>query len=214
MEFDWKNWSLGGRIIFCSACVALISLFMKWIDFGGMFSQNGFAQQGYLLLPFWVYPLFVLFKKKKMNVFGGIIPAIVAIIIMIAFMSSKKIDEELFGDRIDMNITGSGAWLFLFALIALIIGIIKYVPMDELKSALNTSVSTIKENVDKFKKKPENETVIKSETFISNKPETSNTSVDDDEVFKRLEKLNNLKSSGVISEEEFETEKKKILNKF
>lgn len=65
MEFDWKNWSLGGRIIICSACAALISLFMKWVDVGGMFSQNGFLQQGYLFLPFWAYPLFVLFKKKR-----------------------------------------------------------------------------------------------------------------------------------------------------
>jgi hypothetical protein len=208
MEFDWKNWSLGGRIIICSACAALISLFMKWIDVGGMFSQNGFLQQGYLFLPFWGYPLFVLFKKKKMNIFGAIIPTLVAIIMLIAFMSSRKIEG------MDINVTGSGAWLFLFALIALSIGIIKYVPVDELKSALNSSINTVKENVDKFKKKSENEPVIKSETIISDKPEASNTSVDKDEIFKRFEKLNDLKSSGVISEEEFETEKKKLLNKF
>lgn len=143
-----------------------------------------------------------------MNVFGAIIPTLVAIIMMIAFMSSQKIEG------MDINVTGAGAWLFLFALIALSIGIIKYVPVGELKSALNSSINTVKENVDKFKKKSENETVIKSETIISDKPEASNTSVDKDEIFKRFEKLNELKSSGAISEEEFETEKKKLLNKF
>ena len=207
MEFNWKNWNLGGKIIFCSACVAFISLLMKWVDLG-VFSQNGFAQQGYFLLPCWIYPLFVLLKGKKMNVFGGIIPSVIAIIIMIAFISSKGINEEIFGDVVNVNVAAAGAWLFLFSTIALLIGVLKYVPIDELKASFTHSVNTIKGNVDKLKKDT-NETVIHFEPPMTEK---SNASGNKENAIKKLEKLNELKSSGILSEEEFNIEKKKLLN--
>ena len=207
MGFNWKDWNLGGRIIFCSGCVAIISLLMKWVDLG-VFSQNGFAQQGYFLLPCWIYPLFVLLKGKKMNVFGGIIPSVIAIIIMIAFISSKGINEEIFGDVVNVNVAAAGAWLFLFASVALLIGVLKYVPIDELKASFTHSVNTIRGNVDKFKK-DKNETVMHTESPLSEK---SNSSRNKENALKKLEKLNELKSSGILSEEEFNIEKKKLLS--
>mgnify|MGYP007000269980 CR=1 len=59
MEFNWKNWSTGQRLIFASSVVAVLSLLLPWADMG-LLSVNGFAQQGYLLLIFFIYPLYKL----------------------------------------------------------------------------------------------------------------------------------------------------------
>jgi len=191
MAFNWKDWNLGGKIIFCSACVAIVSLLMKWVDLG-VFSQNGFAQQGYFLLVCWIYPLFVLLKDKKMNVFGGMISSVIAIVVMIVYISSKGINEEIFGEVIDVNVAAAGAWLFLFASVALLIGVVKFVPVVELKASFTHSVNAIKGNVDRLRKDVNEE--------------------DKEDALKKLEKLNDMKKSGILSEEEFEVEKKKVLN--
>lgn len=36
-RFAWAEWNLGGKVIFVSACVALVSMLMKWVD--GRFAQ-------------------------------------------------------------------------------------------------------------------------------------------------------------------------------
>ena len=51
MDFNWKNWSNGQKLIFVSSAVAVASLLLPWADMG-LISVNGFAQQGYLLLVF------------------------------------------------------------------------------------------------------------------------------------------------------------------
>ena len=206
MEYNWKDWNLGGKIIFCSACVAIIALLMKWVDLG-VFSQNGFAQQGYLLLPCWIYPLLVLFKDKKMNVFAGIIPSVIAIIIMITFISSKGINDEIFGDVVNVNVAAAGAWLFLFASVTLLIGVVKYIPVGELKASFTHSVNAIKGNVDRLRKDVK-ETVVHSEKPASKK---SPSFENEEDAIKKLERLNDLKKSGILSEEEFNIEKKKLL---
>lgn len=51
-----------------------------------------------------------------------------------------------------VNVAAAGARLFLFASIALLGGVVKNLPVGELKDTFTHSVNAMKENVDKFKK--------------------------------------------------------------
>jgi len=48
MKFDWKNWNLGGKVIFVAACVATVSMLMKWVDVG-IASQSGLSQGAFFV---------------------------------------------------------------------------------------------------------------------------------------------------------------------
>jgi len=64
--------------------------------------------------------------------------------------------------------------------------------------------------VNRFRK-TDNEYVVDSK---NNSPKEILKVVNNEEMIKRLEKLNELKSQGIITEEEFEIEKKKVLSSF
>jgi len=121
----WKNWNSGGRIIFASACTGLISMFMTWVDIG-IAQKNGFDQQAFLLLVFWVYPIFRLLKNKTINGVLGLLSSIASVMLTLSYISSKSVVLSEFRK---VNVSGTGAWVFLLASIALGVGIVKYVPV-------------------------------------------------------------------------------------
>ena len=69
----------------------------------------------------------------------------------------------------------------------------KKITGEEINTSTNTNTK---------KKKPK----------ITKKKETSEKKVDDDNIVKKLKELNELYKSGVLSKEEFDKAKKKILN--
>ncbi|MGB0574207.1 MAG: hypothetical protein ACPGKT_04375 [Hyphomicrobiales bacterium] len=118
MEFNWKDWSLGNRIIFSSAIIAVLSLLLPWADMG-LVTINGFGQQGYILLIFYVYPIYKLLNSKPIKSIYGLLSSLLAIITSISFAFSKTV--EVFNTS--MNVSGSGLVLFILASIALTIGV-------------------------------------------------------------------------------------------
>ena len=134
MKFDWKNWNVGGKVVFVLGCVAIVSMFMKWVDIG-IVSQTGLSQGAFLFLGFWVYPLLMLFSNKSMSRVWGLVCSIASVVVTIGYISSKSI--EIFGET--ANVAATGAWLFLLASIALIVGVIKYSPVNANEN--NTEVS-------------------------------------------------------------------------
>jgi len=151
MQFNWKEWNYGGKVIFGSACVALFSLFMDWVDITIM-TQNGFVQQGYLLLICWIYPLYVLLKNKKINLVGGIVSSGISILFMIVYISSKTMSDTIMGQDVSMNVAASGAWVFLFASISLLIGVLRYSPEENLKDSFESSVDSINRECEQIQK--------------------------------------------------------------
>ncbi len=129
MKFDWEHWNLGGRIIFVAACAATASMFMDWVSIG-FASQSGLTQGAFLLLALWVYPVLMLFKNKLISRAWGLICSIASVVLTSAYISSKSI--EIFGKTI--NAAATGAWLFLLVSIALIFGIIKYIPTKSVEN--------------------------------------------------------------------------------
>lgn len=126
VKFDWKNWNIGGKIIFISSCVSTVSMLMKWVDIG-IASQTGLSQMTFLFLGLYVYPVLMLFKNNPIEKLWGIPCSIAAVGLAIWYISSKSI--ELFGNT--ANAAASGAWLFLLSSIALIVGVVKYTPYSQ-----------------------------------------------------------------------------------
>ena len=124
MEFNWKNWSTGQRLIFASSAVAVLSLLLPWADMG-LISVNGFAQQGYILLIFFIYPLFKLLKSTPIKPLYGFISSGLAVISSISFALSKTV--EVFDTTV--NLSGSGLVLFIICSIALVVGV--YMSKDQ-----------------------------------------------------------------------------------
>lgn len=116
---NFKQLSLGKKIILITTVIALISLFLPWVELG-ILSASGFQQDGYLFLIAFIYPIYCVFKNNYVNKIGGLACGIIALIVSIFYVSSKS--DELFGASI--NVAGSGAYLFLISTIGLIIGVI------------------------------------------------------------------------------------------
>ncbi|MFO7991310.1 MAG: hypothetical protein R6U61_03330, partial [Thermoplasmata archaeon] len=66
LEFNFKEWNIGGKLIFISTVIAILSLLFTWIDSGDQ-SEIGFLQVGSLFLAAYIYPFFVLAQDKHMN---------------------------------------------------------------------------------------------------------------------------------------------------
>ncbi len=118
MDFNWKNWSNGQKLIFVSSAVAVASLLLPWADMG-LISVNGFAQQGYLLLVFFIYPLYQVLKSNPIKPVYGFISSCLAVICSISFALSKTV--EVF--ETSVNLSGSGLVLFIICSITLVIGV-------------------------------------------------------------------------------------------
>lgn len=121
MQIKFNEWNFGGKLIFISTILAILSLFMTWAD-AGIIRVSGFQQDGYLLLVFYIYPVYRLLKGAEVNKIGGTVSGILAIIFSIAFRNSKNVD--FFGETV--NAAGTGLYVFIVASILLTIGLIRY----------------------------------------------------------------------------------------
>ena len=122
MKFDWQNWNTGGKIIFSAACAAVLSMFMTWAEVG-IFSQNGLAQEAWIFLGLWIYPVLMLLKEKSINRGWGLTCSIVSTVLVIGYIENHT-DVPILDISVDTY--GSGAVVFLLASIALIVGVVKY----------------------------------------------------------------------------------------
>lgn len=115
----FKEWSVGGKIMFVSSCLALFSMILPWKDVG-IASRSGLTQVTILLLGIFIYPLIMLFKKKKIHTAGGIPIVCIGLLFTILFYRSNYVH---FGRE---NITGIGFFVFIIAAITFIVGVFKH----------------------------------------------------------------------------------------
>ncbi|MBO9600228.1 MAG: hypothetical protein J7559_20725 [Cohnella sp.] len=121
MNFNFSAWNLGGKTIFVSTCLAVLSQFFTWVDIG-FYSENGFSQDGYLFLICFLYPIIRLLQGKSINKLGGYVSAIAGVVCGIAYINWKS--AELFG--VSINAAGSGPYVFIVASALLGLGVYKY----------------------------------------------------------------------------------------
>ena len=123
MKFDWKNWNVGGKTLFVSACIAALSMLMNWVDIG-FASASGISQGTVLLLALWIYPLLMLFKGEPTKKILALLCSIGSLLAAIFFIMSKT--AEIFGKTV--NLAGEGAYIYSLASIAFIFAVLKYKP--------------------------------------------------------------------------------------
>jgi len=123
---DWNSWDIGGKTIIVSACVAIISMVMKWVDVG-VASANGFSQGAFLFLGVFVYPVMKVFSKKAVHRSGGVACGVIGLVLAYGYISSRNV--ALFGQEIFA--AANGPYIFLLASIGLIVGTVKYKSPDE-----------------------------------------------------------------------------------
>ncbi len=78
MKTDFGQWNKGGKMIFIATCLAILSLFMTWVDIG-FARASGFQQDGYIFLVFFIYPVYKLLREKPMNKVIGLLSSIFSI---------------------------------------------------------------------------------------------------------------------------------------
>ncbi len=137
-----KEWNIGGKIIFISACISTLSMFMNWVDIG-LVSQSGLTQGTFIFLGFYIYPVLMLFKNKSISKTWGLVCSIVAIIFTLIYIDSKSI--EFMGNKI--NASATGAWLFLLSSIALVVGVVKYRPKNKDEKEATETIHSIENSV-------------------------------------------------------------------
>jgi len=125
LEFNFKGWNIGGKLIFISTLIAILSLLLPWIA-GDADAEMGFKQGGSLFLITYIYPFFILAQDKSMNNAVGMFSSILAVILPSTFLyyMSRQIRQPM------PEIISYGLMIFLIAGIILIIGVLKYVPYD------------------------------------------------------------------------------------
>jgi hypothetical protein len=120
MKIAFKKWDIGGKIIFISACVALFSFLLPWVDIG-LVARNAFSQFTFILGAVFIYPLLSLLKSKSSKKWIGIVSGVLAIGLTVLYIYSKQI-EWINGQT--LYVAGSGAYLFVLTLISFIVGVL------------------------------------------------------------------------------------------
>lgn len=125
MTFSWSNFNLGGKIIIVSTVIAIISIFMPWID-TTLSTSSGWQQLAFLLLAFYVYPVLQAINNKPLSLIWGSASSIAAAVAAVAFMEWKTIPFE----GVDLCFAGQGTYLFVVSSIFLFAGVLKYKPTE------------------------------------------------------------------------------------
>lgn len=134
MTFSWSNLNIGGKIIVISTVIAIISIFMPWID-TTLSTSSGWQQLAFVLLAFYVYPMLQVIKHKPLSLIWGSASSISAAVATVAFMEWKTIPFE----GVDLCFAGQGTYLFFVASVFLFAGIFKYKPSKTISSE-NTEI--------------------------------------------------------------------------
>jgi hypothetical protein len=121
MAFSWSNTNVGGKIILISSIIALISIFMPWVDMV-IKTSSGWQQLAFVLLALYVYPVLQVVKNKSISLVWGSAVSILAAVAAVAFMQYKTILVE----KIDLCFAGQGTYLFFVTSVFLFIGVLKY----------------------------------------------------------------------------------------
>ncbi|MDP3300645.1 MAG: hypothetical protein Q8S36_01615 [Sulfuricurvum sp.] len=134
MTFSWSNTNLGGKAILISALIAIISIFMPWIDMT-IRTSSGWQQLAFVLLGFYVYPVLQAIRNKSISLIWGSASSISAAVAAVAFMEWKTILFE----GVDLCLAGQGTYLFFVASVLLFAGVLKYKPTESAVSEKNES---------------------------------------------------------------------------
>lgn len=150
MSFDPKKLTPADCITGASALLALISLFMPWIDagfFGGAIGISSWEAWLFIILC-WGYPSFLIATGKKLNSAAVLAGSVIGIIYSFVFIS--RCTESFMGKSVCL--AGIGIYVFLIAAIALAVGGIFAAGSKDINEIKQNVIDDAKELIEKFKK--------------------------------------------------------------
>lgn len=121
MTFSWSNTNIAGKAILIASLIAIISIFLPWVDLV-IRHTNGFQELSFVLLAFFIYPALSVIKNKPISLVWGSASSIAAAIAAVAFMEWKTIPYQ----GVDLCFAGQGTYLFFVASVVLFAGVLKY----------------------------------------------------------------------------------------
>lgn len=123
MQFSWSNTNLGGKIILISTVIAIISMFLPWVDMVTRYT-TGFQEYAFTLLLLYIYPVVQTVRNQSISLVFGSLTSIIAAVTAVAFMEYKTIPFE----GVNLCFAGQGTYLFFATSVFLFAGILKYKP--------------------------------------------------------------------------------------
>ncbi len=126
LEFNYRDWNLGGKLIFYSTLLAIFSMILPWIEGDG--DTLGYQQGATVFLALYIYPFIVLTMDKHFKTPLGYVNGILAVIIPSYFLYYMA--EEMAANLLEA--AGIGILLFIITGILLFIGIHTYERYDRL----------------------------------------------------------------------------------
>ena len=121
MTFSWSNTNFGGKLILISTMIAIISIFLPWID-KVIHYTTGWKEYAFVLLIFYIYPVLQVIKNKSLSLLWGSTTSIIPAVAVYTFMEYQTIHIE----GVDICWAGQGAYLFFVACVFLFAGVLKY----------------------------------------------------------------------------------------
>lgn len=134
MTFSWSNTNIGAKAILIASLIAIISIFLPWIDMT-ITTSSGWKQFAFILLAFYVYPVLQVIRNKPISLVWGSASSILAAFASVAFMEWKTISFE----GVDLYLAGQGTYLFFVASVILFAGVLKY-KSSEITPIQNTEI--------------------------------------------------------------------------
>jgi hypothetical protein len=121
MTLSWANTNIGAKAILTSTLIAIISIFLPWVDLV-IRHTNGFHELAFVLLAFFVYPVLMVIQNKPISLVWGSASSITSAVAAVAFMEWKTIPYQ----GVNLCFAGQGTYLFFVASVFLFAGILKY----------------------------------------------------------------------------------------
>lgn len=113
---DFTKLSKSAKIYLGLCGVAFISLFMKWVDIG-IASQNGFQQQGWIILIPLVYITVTKITGRMYNKWVNLALSMIIALLTIVFMFDKMV---AIGDEV-VNLASTGIYLMVICCLGFVI---------------------------------------------------------------------------------------------
>lgn len=124
LQFNFGEWNIGGKLIFFSTIVAILSLFLPWIIGDG--DTLGYQQGSSVFLAFFIYPFIALTMDKHINKVVGYMMGVLAVLVPSYLLYYVAGDM---GARA-ADAAGIGIIIFILTGIMLLIGVHKYERYD------------------------------------------------------------------------------------
>ena len=117
MRFNFKELNPGAKISLIAIGLAIISLFLPWMDFQGR-NQNAFLEGEFIIILPLLYPLVILLLRKTLRVFPGVLAVVVSLLTGSVLLNIYIMDRN--------SDPAYGIFVFLVAVLGALYGLVRW----------------------------------------------------------------------------------------